>query len=129
MTKLILLPNDHQGMGIYSSKDVVCTSRAVAEIFNKRHDHVLRDIENILENLGDPKFGGTYFMKSTYKSEQNKKFPEFLLTRDGFALLAMGFTGKKALQFKIAYINRFNEMEHALKDRQLARMECRQLSL
>ncbi len=45
MGKVVLLPNDQQGMGIYSSKDIVCTSRAVAEIFEKQHGHVLRDIE------------------------------------------------------------------------------------
>lgn len=128
MSKLILLPNDQQGMGIYYSKDIVCTSRAVAEIFKKQHFNVLRDIEALLVNLGDLKIELSYFIKSTYKSEQNKKLPEYLLTRDGFTLLAMGFNGKKALQFKIAYINRFNEMEAALKDRQLARMECRQLT-
>lgn len=141
VSKLILLPSDQQGMGIYSSKDVICTSRAVSEIFGKRHDHVLRDVEKILEDLGDPRFGGIafdlpksgeikshYFIKSVYKDDQNRKYPEYLLTRDGFTLLAMGFTGKKALKFKIAYINRFNEMEQALKDRQLARMECRQLT-
>ena len=128
MNKLLLLPNDLQGMGIYASRDIVCTSRAVAEIFKKQHFNILRDVEALLVDLGNLKIELSYFIKSTYKSEQNKKLPEYLLTRDGFTLLAMGFTGKKALQFKIAYINRFNEMEAALKDRQLARMECRQLT-
>jgi len=129
MSKLILLPNDHQGMGIYSSKDIICTSRAIAEIFGKRHDNVLRDVETLESDLLKiEEIVDSYFIKSTYKDDKNRKYPEYLLTRDGFTLLAMGFTGKKALQFKIAYINRFNEMEHALKDRQLARMECRQLT-
>lgn len=127
-TKLILFPNDQYGMGVYFGKDVICTSRAIAGMFGKRHDHILRDIDAILEDLGDPKVGDTYFVQSTYKSDQNKKLPQYLMTRDGFTLLAMGFTGKKALQFKIAYITRFNEMESALQARQQARMECCQLT-
>lgn len=136
-TKLLLLPNDQYGMGIYASKDIVATSRAVADMFKKRHDNVLRDIETIcndfseVEEIGllkNEESSDRYFMKSAYKNEQNKKQPQYLMTRDGFTLLVMGFTGKKALQFKIAYINRFNEMEAALQARQQARMECRQLT-
>jgi Rha family phage regulatory protein len=102
----------------------VVSSRKVAEIFNKRHDHVLRDIETIIGNdpkigeieISQSKFGQTNFIKSSYKDERNRKQPEYLLTKDGFALLVMGFNGKKAMQFKIAYINRFNEMESLIKN-------------
>ena len=111
MSKLILQPNDTYGMGIIDGKTVIATSRSVAEMFNKRHDHVLRDIEKIIDDLGDPKIGGTYFVKSKYKTEQNKTLPQYLMNRDGFTLLAMGFTGTKAMQFKIAYINRFNRLK------------------
>lgn len=125
MSKLILLPNDQQGMGIYSSKDIICTSRAIAEIFGKRHDNVLQSIVNC---ECSEQFRLLNFKESKYKNEQNKKQPMYLLTKDGFAFIVMGFTGKRAAAFKEAYINRFNEMETALKDRQLARMECRQLT-
>ena len=125
MSKLILLPNDHQGMGIYSRKDIICTSRAVAEIFGKRHDDVLKAIRNIECSEG---FSLRNFTESKYKDSRGKHQPMFLLTKDGFAFVAFGFTGKKAAAFKESYINRFNEMESALKDRQLAKMECRQLS-
>jgi len=131
MSKLLLLPNDPQGMGIYSSKDIVCTSRAVGEIFSKRHDKVLRDVENAIFNLtksGEIEFAEKHFIKNTYKDDKGRKQPMYLLTRDGFTLLVFGYSGAKAMKFKVMYINRFNEMEQALKDRQLARMECRQLT-
>lgn len=51
------------------------------------------------------------FEKSTYTNERNRQYPMYYINRDGFALLAMGFTGKKALQFKLSYIQAFNEME------------------
>ena len=103
----------------------VVSSRYVANIFHKRHDHVLRDTENIIKGL--PKIGESTwqnnYIASTYKDSQGKKQPEYLLTRDGFTLLAMGFTGKKAMQFKIAYINRFNQMEQFIANLQEAKME------
>lgn len=92
------------------------TSLDVARHFGKRHDHVLRDIQNIRSELPEerlPNFGET----SVEVAQPNGGFrevPAYRLTRDGFTLLAMGFTGKKALQFKLAYIDEFNRMERAL---------------
>jgi Rha family phage regulatory protein len=130
MTKLILLPNDQQGMGIFASKDIICTSRAMAEIFNKRHTHVLEAISNATEPESglSEKFSLINFKESSYKDSTGRKLPMYLLTRDGFSIIAFGFNGKKAMKFKESYINRFNEMELALKDRQLARMECHLLT-
>jgi len=127
-SKLLLLPNDQYGMGILESKNIVATSRAVANMFGKQHKNVLRDVEKIMGEIGKLKSELTYFIQSNYKTSQNKKEPQYLMTRDGFTLLVMGFNGKKAMQFKIAYINRFNEMEQALQARQQARMECHQLT-
>lgn len=76
---------------------LVVSSRQVAENFEKRHDGVLRDIENIVAGL--PQNCGDLFLKTTYIHEQNKQeYPEYLMNRDGFTLLAMGFTGSVALQ-------------------------------
>ena len=108
----------------------VTTSRAVAEQFGKRHDHVLRDIESLLKDLAAPKLGAleglsdTYgeefakanFIESEYTDAQGKPRPMYLLTRDGFTLLAMGFTGARALQFKVAYIDAFNRMEQIIRN-------------
>lgn len=75
----------------------MATSKDVADFFGKRHDHVVRDID-VLVGLGVPNFGET-----SYVHPQNRQtYRQFEMTRDGFTLLAMGFTGKKALQFKLA---------------------------
>ena len=129
MGNLVLIPADSYGMGILQQRNVVCTSRAVAEMFGKRHDNVIRDIENAASDLLKiEEIKENYFIESVYRDSQNRKYPQYLMTRNGFTLLAMGFTGKKAMRFKVAYINRFNEMEAALQARQQARMECRQLT-
>lgn len=87
---------------------LVTDSRNVAEVFGKRHDNVLRDIESIKKdvlNFEEMFFEGT--MPDSYGREQKVYF----MNRDGFTLLAMGFTGTEAMQFKLKYINAFNEME------------------
>ncbi|WP_346962391.1 Rha family transcriptional regulator [Clostridium sp.] len=92
------------------------TSREIAEDFEKRHDHLVRDIENLIGSI--PKIEDTpnYFIETQYQNEQNKQwYKEYLLTRDGFSLLVMGFTGAKALGWKLKYIRAFNEMEKELK--------------
>lgn len=95
---------------------LVTTSRNVAAVFEKEHKNVLRDIAAIIENNPDKDFGRLNFELSSYRNEQNKEQPEYLLTRDGTMLLIMGYTGEKALALKTAYIKRFNEMEAMLKD-------------
>lgn len=97
--------------------NLVVSSRDVAENFNKRHDHVVRDIEELIRDMGTPQNWGHLFIETEYRHEQNKQlYREYLLTRDGFTLLAMGFTGKKALEWKLKYIEAFNKMEQALKE-------------
>lgn len=104
-------------------REAITTSLKVAEVFNKNHQHVL----DAIRKLDCPKeFGLSNFRQSSYVNEQNKKLPMYDITRDGFSLLAMGFTGKKALQFKIKYIDAFNRMEAALlQSRNLAWQEQR----
>lgn len=89
----------------------VVSSLDVAETFEKRHDHVLRDVEKCKKDI--PNFGEMFFettMPDTYGRSQKV----FLMNRDGFTLLVMGYTGEKAMQFKLAYIKQFNAMEKAL---------------
>lgn len=102
----------------------VVSSRQIAESFEKRHDHVMRDIEDIMRGL--PKNGDTpMFYKTEYIHEQNgQSYPMYLMNRDGFTLLAMGFTGKAALEWKLKYIAAFNEMEKKLAEQpQLTRSQ------
>lgn len=72
----------------------------VAEKFEKRHDHVLRDIKNLIDSTQN---WGQLFISSTYTDNSGKSNPMYIMNRDGFTLLAMGFTGKKALEFKLQY--------------------------
>ena len=98
---------------------LVVSSREVARNFGKRHDNVLMVIEILVSNMGSPEKSGSLFIPAEYQHEQNKQtYREYLLTRDGFSLLVMGFTGKEALEWKLKYIDAFNRMESALKERQ-----------
>lgn len=95
------------------------SSLQVAEIFGKRHDHVLRDIRQVLTQVPEifikSNFGVfEYPVRRGFGTEMVKAY---LLSKDGFALLTMGYTGEKAMKFKVAYINRFNEMEDQLANR------------
>ena len=84
------------------------TSRKVAARFKKAHKTVLRSIKRI--EAAQPEFSRLNFVPRDYVDERGKSQPEYLMTRDGFALLAMGFTGDAAMSWKIVYINAFNRM-------------------
>ena len=89
------------------------SSNEVADFFGRDHKSVLRAIENLTHDL--PKeFTERNFAPSEYTDSTGRTLPAYRLTRDGFTLLAMGFTGKKALAFKLAYIDAFNRMEREL---------------
>lgn len=91
----------------------VTTSLKIAQVFGKRHKNVLKAIRE----LECPKeFSGLNFEPAEYSDVQGKPRPMYFVTRDGFTLLAMGFTGAKAMQFKVAYIEAFNAMERTIKE-------------
>jgi Rha family phage regulatory protein len=91
----------------------VTTSRKIAEVFEKKHCDVLRAIRE-LEVPED--FNERNFASVEYVDQKGERRPEYLITKDGFFLLAMGFTGKKAMEFKICFINAYNTMEKILKE-------------
>ena len=94
---------------------LVVSSRQVANDFGKRHSDVLKaicDKIEVNEILRSPK----YFIESTYTDKSNRQSKEYLLTRDGFTFIVMGFTGTKADEWKLKYIAAFNEMERQLKE-------------
>ena len=94
----------------------VTTSRQVSEYFEREHKHVLDSIKDIISSLGVAENSADLFIKTTYIHEQNKQqYPEYIMNRDGFSLLAMGFTGEKATKWKLKYINAFNKMEEYIK--------------
>lgn len=90
----------------------VTTSRKIAEVFSKRHGDVLRDIRELGCSEG---FNQRNFAPVNYLDAKGEARPEFLITKDGFTILAMGYTGEKAMAFKEMYIARFNQMEEQLR--------------
>lgn len=98
-----------------NSNQVVTDSRSVAEHFGKQHKNVLQAIENLAaENSATKKL----FYEATFEN-RGKQYPMYLMNRDGFSLLVMGFNGAKALEWKLKYINAFNEMEKTIKDKHI----------
>ena len=98
----------------------VVTSLDVAETFEKNHRDVMESIRNIGEAISTAEFSALFYLDS-YKASNGKTNPMYLMTRDGFTLLAMGYNGDKAMKFKLAYIKQFNEMEKVLIGKQKER--------
>ena len=88
------------------------TSLQVAETFGKEHRNVLRDIEILKKDMLNFE---QMFYEGDIPDSYGRPRKAFYMNRDGFTLLAMGFTGKKAMKFKLEYINKFNQMENQLK--------------
>lgn len=105
------------------NNQVVVSSRQVAEKFGKQHKDVLENIRNILV----AEFSATKFYQESIHEYRGQRFPEYLMNRDGFTLLAMGFTGKDALQWKMKYIAAFNEMEQALNSKPVSTLKAREV--
>lgn len=105
MNKLVILKN----------KQAVTTSLQVAETFGKQHKDVLEAYDNLMQQ-GVAENSADLFYEDTYIHPQNKQaYRQIIMNRDGFTLLAMGFTGKSAIQFKLEYIRAFNQMEDHIK--------------
>lgn len=99
---------------VMKDQQAVTTSLQVAETFGKQHKHVLEAIDELM--MGVAENSADLFYEDTYIHPQNKqKYRQIIMNRDGFTLLAMGFTGKSAIQFKLQYIRAFNQMEDHIK--------------
>lgn len=97
---------------------VTTTSLDVAEVFEKRHDNVIQAIEMLEIPEGFRRLNFQETLKSvSLPNNATRQDKMYVITRDGFTLLCMGFTGKKAMQFKLAYIEAFNKMEAELQRR------------
>ena len=104
---------------IMKDRQAVTDSLKVAESFDKKHKDVLKAWKNLAaQNCATKKM----FVESTYVN-RGKEYPMIYMNRDGFTLLAMGFTGKKALDFKLKYIQAFNEMENRIRQPKSERLE------
>ena len=120
-----LIPKDQYGVFADTNDTARVDSLFVAEFFEKRHDHVIRDIRKITapkSGLSD-NFIHSNFKADSYKDSTGRKLPCYFMTRDGFPMLVMGYSGQKAMKFKELYIRRFNEMESFIKTLVSARQE------
>lgn len=110
--------NELKDLVIMKDGKAVTSSLEAAKIFGKRHDHVMRDINNLKKDV--PNFGEMFFEAETTDSYRRKQKINYM-NRDGFSLLVMGYTGKKAMEFKLRYIEAFNKMEAYIREQEAAK--------
>lgn len=106
---------ENLGLMIYDNDKVVVSSKMVAEKFEKNHFDVLRTLTAKLQSVNGNRLS-LHFFKTSYKDDSGKSNTMYLMDRDGFSFLVMGFTGEKADKWKLDFIDAFNEMERALID-------------
>jgi anti-repressor protein len=110
-----------------TNQKATTTSRQIAENFGREHKNVLRDIESIQKDLLNSE---PMFFETTEPDSYGRDQKVYIMNRDGFTLLAMGFTGSDALQWKIKYIQAFNEMEKQLSEpKQLSKIEILKMAM
>ncbi|EAH7777775.1 hypothetical protein EPG14_09250 [Campylobacter coli] len=114
----VIINNVEVNLNIKENK-VFINSLDLAKVFNKNHRHILQTTKNQPQN----DFTESNFILSTYKDKKGELRPCYNLTRDGFSLLVMGFTGEKAYKWKVEFIKAFNEMEKRLKNLEQEKME------
>ncbi|HEE9580246.1 TPA: Rha family transcriptional regulator [Campylobacter coli] len=114
----VIINNVEVNLNIKENK-VFINSLDLAKVFNKNHKDVLETTKNQPQN----DFTESNFILSTYKDKKGELRPCYNLTRDGFSLLVMGFTGEKAYKWKIEFIKAFNEMEKRLKNLEQEKMQ------
>lgn len=121
----VLIPPNSYGILADQRGVAMVDSLFVAESFEKQHKNVLRDIAKITESTSglSKKFTELNFELSYYRDSTGRKLPRYFMTRDGFTILVMGYTGPKAMRFKELYIQRFNEMEACIHSLLTAREE------
>ncbi|EAJ9782152.1 hypothetical protein E8O05_08120 [Campylobacter coli] len=114
----VIINNVEVNLNIKENK-VFINSLDLAKVFNKNHRHILQTTKNQPQN----DFTESNFILSTYKDKKGELRPCYNLTRDGFSLLVMGFTGEKAYKWKVEFIKAFNEMEKRLKNLEQEKMQ------
>lgn len=108
------------------SGHILTNSLLVAEKFDKQHKHVIDAIKKLISSAEN---SAQFFVSSTYVDGSGKTNPMYVMNRDGFSLLVMGFTGEKALQFKLDFIRAFNEMEEMLRNTQSKQLTTAEMFL
>ncbi|EAK0793778.1 hypothetical protein A0U18_06045 [Campylobacter lari] len=119
MEKLAVINGVGVELEVQGADQVTCTSLSVAEVFNKNHKNIIRKINEFPKD----NFTKLNFEPSKYTDSTGRVLPCYKITRDGFSLLVMGFTGEKAYKFKVEFIKAFNEMEKRLKNIKAEQMQ------
>lgn len=104
---------------IMKDQQAVTTSLQVAEVFGKNHRDVLETIQNKINSAENSAQYDSMFAQGEYKDKSGKRNKMYYMNRDGFTFIAFGFTGKKADEFKLKYIDAFNRMEEAIKEERI----------
>ena len=104
---------------VMHNKQAVTTSLVLAEAFDKRHKHVLEAISSKINSAENSAQYKKMFAETTYTDKSGKQNKMYYLNRDGFTFIAMGFTGRKADEFKLKYIDAFNKMEEQIRNQSL----------
>ncbi|MYV14816.1 Rha family transcriptional regulator [Ligilactobacillus salivarius] len=102
---------------IMHDQQAVTTSLVLAEAFEKQHKHVIEAIEKKISTAENSALLKNMFIEDSYIASNSKQNKMYYLNRDGFTFIAMGFTGKKADEFKLKYIDAFNKMENQIKEK------------
>lgn len=102
---------------IMHDQQAVTTSLILAEAFEKQHKHVIEAIEKKISTAENSALLKNMFVEDSYIASNGKQNKMYYLNRDGFTFIAMGFTGKKADEFKLKYIDAFNQMENQIKEK------------
>lgn len=110
--------NELKDLVIMRNGEAVTDSLKVAETFGKQHRNVLQGIRNLTAENSAVK---NMFVESDYVNKRGQEYPIIYMNRDGFTLIVMGFTGKKAMQFKLKYIEAFNKMEAYIREQENAK--------
>ncbi|MFQ6341954.1 Rha family transcriptional regulator [Campylobacter sp. VTCC 70190] len=118
MEKLAVINGQNVGFEVVGDQTYT-TSLDIAAVFEKRHDNIISQIKALPQD----EFNALNFKAVKYKDGKGEIRPCYNLTRDGFSLLVMGFTGEKAYKFKIEFIKAFNEMEKRLKNLEAEKMQ------
>ena len=113
MSQCELMPMPAPSVVLHDGRPAT-TSLEIAKFFKKRHDVVLRDVRNIMDNCPE-NFNAHNFVVVNYLDGKRENRPMFIIFKDGFTLLVMGYTGPEAMRFKLAYIEAFNALEAELQ--------------
>jgi len=126
---LISIKSGIQELGIFEKgNDAWVSSRDIAKLFDKEHSHVLRDIETKLIPHVSDEFWKSNFGSSKYTDSRGKRQPMYLMNRKSFAMVVMGFTGKKAIKFKEEYIEAFEAMYNVIETRLLSKVGYKEMT-